>query len=326
MKIMIAPRYLIVRLLTTVVFVCPLQIHPQSSVSDDNLEQPNTAIQKAQNSVVSIQTHSKNGSKESTKVGSGFFYERHYIITRRSVVDGADSIAITLTDGRRGIARLVYCDHCTEVAVLEHSLDDVSPVSMGDSQRLPIGSPVTILGNSLGIFPSVTLGRLSKQRHDGYLEFDGIIPPGNCGGPIFDASGNLMGMMVGRMREKENASRIAGIALSSKILRTMLDRLPKESNAKTGWIGLSVVDLQDDRESAGVRVVDVVSEGPADRASISKGDTIVRFQGNPIRNADELAEQIKRSSPNSKVSLGLRSGNREWSSSIRVGFQQENRP
>jgi serine protease Do len=278
-----------------------------------------STVQKARNSVVSIKTVSRAGDSVGTRVGSGFLYLKHFIVTRKSVVTSDDSIEIALPDGRTGAAKLVYCDECNEIAVLEHALEDVTPVQMGETSHLLNGSHLTILGNSLGIFPSVTLGKFIAKRADGLIEIAGMIPPGNCGSPVLDGNGRLVGMIVGRFQDEREPSRVVGLAMPSETIQSFLNNSIKSPNTRTGWIGLSVVDLAGAKGRAGVRVVSVTPDGPAQRAEICIGDTIVRFQGDSVFSARELSIRVKETPPDSRVSFSVHRGNKETVRSVKIG-------
>jgi S1-C subfamily serine protease len=295
------------------------------------------AVRQAQNSVVSIQTVAATADSGCAVVGSGFLYGPHYIVTRLSVIVRTDSIEIALGDGRTAPARLLQYDEATEIAVLEHGLDCVVPVRMGQSSDLVGGNQLAILGNSLGIFPSVTLGRFIGRRSDGLLEIDGLIPAGNCGSPVLDAGGKLVGMIVGRFQDDRDQSRVMGVALPAESIQKTLTWVQRRP-ARSGWIGISVVDLATNKPAAGrtsadgpatrgtagggpiagVRVVGVVAGGPADKAEITVGDTIVRLMGKPVHSAWQMAEWVKTASPQSKVTFSIRKDGREWEKQVLV--------
>jgi serine protease DegQ len=281
------------------------------------------AVRQAQNSVVSIQTVAAAADSGCAVVGSGFLFGPHYVVTRLSVIIRTDSIEIAVGDGRTARARLLQVDEATDIAVLEHGLDRVVPVRMGQSSDLAGGNQLAILGNSLGIFPSVTLGRFIGRRSDGLLEIDGLIPAGNCGSPVLDAGGKLVGMIVGRFQDDRDPSRVMGVALPAESIQKALNWVQRRP-ARSGWIGISVVDLAAARVTpeggpiAGVRVVGVVAGGPADRAELAVGDTIVRLMGNPVHSAWQMAEWVKTASPQSKITFSIRKDGREWEKQVLV--------
>jgi serine protease DegQ len=335
-------------LMITAVFIAagslPAQTPPSASAQSGEIA---TAVRQAQNSVVSIQTFGATADTGLMCVGSGFLFDRRFIVTRQSVVDGMDSVEIALSDGRTSRAQLIQSDTGMEIAVLEHGLDGVVPIRMGQSANLSGGVQLAILGNSLGIFPSVTLGRFIGRRPDGLMEIDGTIPPGNCGSPVLDAGGRLVAMIVGRLQDPGNPSRITGLALPVEDVQKVLNRF-QHSLSSSGWIGISVVDLEAFSPSAqgltgegrasgknparrsaafgrrpglrmeGVRVVGVVAGGPADKAMIAVGDTIVRFMGNPVKSAWQVAEWVKATAPHNKITFSIRNGNSESDKSVTV--------
>jgi S1-C subfamily serine protease len=276
-------------------------------------EAQQSAVAAARNSVVSVETFSRAGGRGWIRVGSGFLYGTGIVITRNSVIQGADSIAVMLADGRTASVELAASDSLTQVAFLRHRIDGVRPLQFHSASSLPEGLPLTILGNSLGVFPSVTLSRFKRKTHDGFLEIDARIPPGNCGSPVLDASGGVVGMIIGTAHAEEDKTGPVGIALPSESIRRVLDRIT--SAEKGGWIGISVLDLPG---IDGLRVVDVVRGGPAEAASIGVGDTLIRVSGKGPGNALELADRIRKSAPDTKLNLTVRNNGVETVRTVKV--------
>lgn len=274
------------------------------------------AIDQTLNSVVTIHTFSREGTHRGTRVGSGFFYNDRFVFTRRSVVEGADSILILLSDGRSAPAELVYCDGVFEIAVLKHSLDRVTSIRYGDSQRLTPNTTLTILGNSLGVFPSVTLSRFIAHRKDGLLELEGLIPPGNCGSPVFSPGGTIVGMIVGNCCDSVHSGKNTVLAIPSERFLEVAKSIEKSISQK-GWIGVSVVNLEN--AEYGVRVVEVLEGSPAHKANIIIGDTLLSFEGKRIRNAQELARWVRAKSPHTIVSFLRRNRGEESLCKVEIG-------
>ena len=289
-----------------------------------NPQEKDTAsfIRKAQASVVSIQTFASKSKKGLCRVGSGFIYnEAGFVVTRQSVVNGGDSVVVTLTDGRQETAWVVYRDEDTEMALLKLPYDDIHPIPLGNASNLKAGSQITVLGNSLGVFPSVTLGTFIGRRADGLLDLGVMVPPGNSGSPVLDESGQLIGILAGRIMESENRQGMIakmGIALPVERIREIVDPALLSLSGKKGWIGISVVDLEDRDLGKGVRVVNLVSGGPADRAGICLGDTIIGFEGESVRYAHELAEWVQQSAPDREIQFIISTGGEEMVKSVKV--------
>lgn len=274
------------------------------------------AIGYTLHSVVTVQTFARDGEHSCTRVGSGFFYNDQFVFTRRSVVEGADSIVILLPDGRSVPTELVYSDEVSEIAVLKHSLDRVTPIRSGESQRLRPNTTLTILGNSLGVFPSVTLGRFIGHRKDGLLELEGLIPPGNCGSPVFSPSGTLVGMIIGNCCDSLGSKQSTVLAIPSERFLE-LARSVEKMCLKKGWIGVSVVNLENGEH--GVRVVEVVAGSPADKAHIMVGDTLLYFEGQRIPNAHKLAQWVRERQPLTTVTFIRKNRGEESFCKVEVG-------
>lgn len=278
------------------------------------------AIGQTLNSVVTIHTFITEGTHRLARVGSGFFYNDRFVFTRRSVIESADSIVILLPDGRFAPTELVYCDGVSEIAVLKHSLDRVAPIRYGESKRLTPNTTLAILGNSLGVFPSVTLGRFIGHRKDGLLELESLIPPGNCGSPVFSPSGTLVGMIVGNCCDTIKSKQNTVLAIPSERFSEVVRSIEK-MRSKKGWIGISVVNLENGED--GVRVVKVVKGSPADKANIRIGDTLFYFEGQRIHKAHELAQWVKERPPSTTVSFIRKNRGEKSVCTLEVGSSPE---
>ena len=300
--------------------ICP----PTNHFAIGYPQEKNTAsfIRKAQASVVSIQTFASKSKKGFCRVGSGFIYnEAGFVVTLQSVINGGDSIVVTLTDGRQETAWVVYQDKDTEMALLKLPYDDIHPIPLRKVSDLKTGSQITVLGNSLGVFPSVTLGTFIGKRADGLLDLNVMVPPGNSGSPVFDESGKLIGILAGRVLESEHRQGSMGkigIALPVERIREIVDPALHSLSGKKGWIGISVVDLEGRDSGKGVRVVNLVSGGPAGRAGICLGDTIIGFEGESVRYAHELADWVQQSAPDREIQFIISAGGKEITKSVHV--------
>jgi S1-C subfamily serine protease len=292
----------------------------KASIQTEQRSEMAELLKKAQASVVSIRTFALKDKRGRCRVGSGFVYDKHgFVVTRRSVIHGADSIIVTLADGRFSTAWVVHNDGNTEIALLKLTLGDLSSMAMGESAGLAVQSQLAVLGNSLGVFPSVTLGPYLGRNKDGMLRLGVVVPPGNCGGPVLDERGHIIGVLAGRVlkgKSREMEEERMGLALPIERVQEVVDDVLDHFKKGNGWVGISVVDLEGEK---GVKVVRVVPDGPAERAEICKLDTIIGFEGRPVSSARELAKWVGRVAPESRVVFTVRRGKEEVSRSVHVG-------
>ncbi len=278
-------------------------------------------LEKAQRSVVSIRSFYLKEHKVYSRIGTGFIWGKGIIVTRKNVVENTDSISVTLTDGRSIPAVRVGQDAKTDVVLLRIRCEDVPSLGEGRSNQLPLYASLTILGNSMGIFPSVTLGTYAGRRTDGLLEINCLVPPGNSGGPVLNASGELVGMVIGRVHREqggENREAISGIALPVEAVDDAAKRLLANAENGSGWIGVSVVDLEAPFAGRGVRVIRIVPDGPTHQAGISVGDTLVQLNGCAIPSAADVARKVRKTEPNSWVSFSVQKGKKFMLKQIKV--------
>jgi serine protease Do len=277
-------------------------------------------VHRAKVSVVSVHTFVEKGREGRWRVGSGFIYSRSgFIVTRCSVVSGADSVAVSFTNGRRLPAYIVYFDPRLQIALLRVPSEDLEPLSLTSSTRLHTKSMLTVLGNSLGVFPSVSLGTYMGRRRDGMLIIDILPSPGNCGGPVLNDFGQVVGIMVGRMiGSSDLLGEQLGLALPIERVRPALDEFIRQYDLNKGWVGLSVIGLGGVSEGRGVLVTQLVPGSPADQAGIIVGDTLIAFEGRPIEDPRVLAKWVKESPPDHKVVFTLRKGDMAITRLVRV--------
>jgi serine protease Do len=279
-------------------------------------------VKKARACVVSVQTFVSDQSKTWWRVGSGFIYDKDgFIVTRQSVVEGGDSIVVTLSDGRSGAAWMVLEDDITGIAVLKFPFDDLSSIALGDVSELTTRANLTVIGNSLGVFPSVSFGTYLGAREDGMLGLSILIPPGSIGSPVLDEKGRAVGILIGRVVESERNERDTkglGIALPIEAVKVVVDDVLKSLDTRRGWVGMSVEDIRDERFGRAVRVVELVPGGPTDCAEICVGDTIIAFEGQSILSAKELASRASQMRPNRDAVFTLLKEGKESSRTVRI--------
>ena len=258
--------------------------------------------------------------------GSGIIVsEDGYILTNQHVLESNSEIQVYLADNRVLPAKVVGLDRTTDLALLKVDANDLLPITWGNSDELDIGSPVWAVGSPFGLAGSVSFGILSGKhrldlnanpqyrgsreritsRYSDLMQSDVAVNPGNSGGPLVNAKGELIGINTAIVGE---SYRGVSFSIPSRIAREVLDQFLAHGRVRRGWIGVElameiVPDGEDTKPRVVVRVV--LPDSPADRAGIYPGDRITEFNGEIVNNVQELIDSIRTSPADETVSLKL---------------------
>lgn len=280
-------------------------------------------IQKVQSSVVSIQTYGRDDRDSWCRVGTGFvFHPNGFIVTYASVVAGGDSISVKFTDGRRKMALIAGEDEQSKIVLLKLNSESLTPLSVPRAYSLKTGTSLFFIGNSVGVFPSVTLATLMRKDQDGLMRLKAMVPPGNCGGPVFTSLGRLAGMVIGRLSGKKSTVEEIDrqcIFLPIQTVERSGNMLISEYRRREGWLGITAVDVPVEDDGTAVKVIGLVPGGPAHQARIFQGDTIVGLGGQPVTDVSTLAEKIKEFRPDQTVEIRIKRGDSLISKPVQLG-------
>jgi putative serine protease PepD len=286
-------------------------------VKSSTVENPDwTAVTSAvQESVVAIQVESQAGGAE----GSGVVLDSDgRILTNNHVVADASTVQVTLSDGRVYDADIVGTDPATDLAVVQLSdpPSDLKPAKFGDSSDVVVGEPVMALGNPLGLANTATTGIVSAldrpvaaSGEDGTdqvvtnaIQIDAAVNPGNSGGPLFNASGEVIGItssiatLSGGMQSGSSGSIGLGFAIPSNLATQIGDQLKADGTAEHAFLGVSLEDATataDGVTRRGAGVVEVTPDSPASDAGIQQGDVIVAIDGDPVNGSASLTAFVR---------------------------------
>jgi len=236
--------------------------------------------------------------------GSGFLFTPDgYIFTNSHVVHGAESITVTLSDGRRLSARLIGEDEHTDLAVIQLWAPNIVPVHMGDSSQLRPGQLVIAICNPLVFQSTVTAGIISALGRsmrtesgrliDNVIQTDAALNPGNSGGPLVNSRGEVIGVNTAIILPAQ------GICLSVPIntAKSVAVALMRDGHVSRGWIGIAAQNIPlktrlirfHNIDNAGaILVIGIEPGSPAAKAGLQEGDAIVRFNNQKINDVDAL--------------------------------------
>ena len=194
-----------------------------------------------------------NKREQVAGAGSGFIIDPSgIIVTNNHVVDHADKIVVSLTDGRQLPATVLGRDELTDIAVIKvHTNDALPSVPWGDSRKTEVGDWIMAAGNPFGLGGSVSVGIISAEGRDlgsgpfdNFLQLDAPINPGNSGGPVFNMDGAVIGVSS-VIVSPTGASVGIGFAIPSETVSRIVAQLLSKGSIERGWLGVSVEDRDD---------------------------------------------------------------------------------
>ncbi|MBN2415956.1 trypsin-like peptidase domain-containing protein [bacterium] len=266
-------------------------------------------ISSAKQSVVTITAYSREDDLRQVRVGTGFIYhESGFVISMRSVVKNSDEVIITLPDNTMVPGKVLDFQSRYGLVLIKIEGTDHVPLRHGRSSQLTRMSIMTVIGNSLGVFPSITLASFLGREQNGFIDLGAIIPPGNCGSPVLDQEGGLAGIIIGRVYGNPDSpvsQGKIGVAIPIELICREVDEMISYFNARRGWIGMTVSNIPG---SDYVRITDIIENGPSDQAGLAVGDTIIMYEGRGIRGASDLKEKVIRNAPGTTISFTLKKG------------------
>lgn len=271
------------------------------------------ASEKGSPSVVFIEVTQKGPasfrglpSRQSEQKGSGsgfIFTSNGYILTNSHVVTGANSIRVTLHDGRAFDAEVVGNDPHTDLAVIRIHADRLIPAQLGDSQKCKPGQLVVAIGNPYGFQTTVTAGVVSALGRslrtnsgrliDNVIQTDAALNPGNSGGPLVNSRGDVIGVNTAIILPAQGIC----FAIPINTAKFVAGLLIRDGKIKRGYLGVGgqdvkihsrLADYYQLSDPSGILVISIEPGSPADRAGIQQGDVLVEFEDKKIPSVDAL--------------------------------------
>jgi serine protease DegQ len=275
------------------------------------------------------------GPQRREGLGSGVIVsEQGYILTNHHVVESVDQIEVALADSRKVTARVVGTDPETDLAVLKVEIQKLPSITFARPEEpLRVGDVVLAIGNPFGVGQTVTLGivsglgrsHLGITTFENFIQTDAAIHPGNSGGALVDANGNLVGINTA-IYSQTGVSMGIGYAIPVSIARQVMEQIIEKGTVTRGWIGVGVQDIT--RELAeslklpvasGVLITQVERGGPAGKAGVQLGDVLLSVNDRRVADTSTMLNLIAGLPPGQQARLRLARDQAETEVSVTVG-------
>lgn len=249
-------------------------------------------------------------------IGSGVIIsEDGYIITNNHVIDGSDKIKVTLNDKRQFEAKVIGADPNTDIALLKIDAKDLQPIEYGNSDDVVLGEWVLAVGNPYNLTSTVTAGIISakarelggKMNLESFLQTDAAVNPGNSGGALVNAQGELIGINTAIQSPTGSYSGYS-FAVPVNVARKVVGDLKEYGKVQRAVIGIRMGELTPAaaeemkvKAQYGIYVGEVLKGGAAEKAGLKVGDVIQKINGYEVKTTPEFQEQLAKYAPGNTV-------------------------
>ena len=277
-------------------------------------------------------------AQKAQAVGTGFIVDpKGWIVTNFHVAGKADSITVTMTDGRKLPAKLVGGDEKTDLALLKVESDKPLPyVSFGDATKVRVGQAVMAVGNPFGLGGTVTTGIVSARGRDihsgpfdDYIQTDAAINRGNSGGPLFDMDGNVIGINTA-IYSPSGGSVGLGFAIPSSLAQPVIAQLETNGKVERGLLGVQIQPVTEELaqsmslgDEKGALVAQVTPDSAAMAAGVQAGDVIKSVDGKSVDTIKDLTRTISSLKPGTAAKIGLLRDGKEMTLTAKIGGDKD---
>src|SRR5437773_1799763 len=253
-------------------------------------------------------------------IGSGFIVDpAGVILTNDHVVREADEVRVHLQDGRTFTGRAIKKDPKTDLAVVRiEAVEPLPFLTLGDSDAVEIGDRVLAIGAPLGLTGTVISGIISAKSRDihmnmyeDFLQTDAAINPSNSGGPLLSLDGEVIGINSA-IESGTGGFQGIGLAISSNLVKTVMEQLLKEGAVRRGYLGVQVQRLEPQVAArlgldgkTGLVITKVTAGTPAAKAGLRDGDILTELAGQPVKDTRSLQRTVAGLAPGKRVELSV---------------------
>ena len=272
----------------------------------------------------SKRNQSRSRQEIESSLGSGVIFNQHgYILTNNHVIAGADEILVALKSGEVKKAKIIGTDPETDLAVLKIEGDELPTIILGKDTEARVGDVVLAIGNPFGVGQTVTSGIISATGRDmlgintfeNFIQTDAAINPGNSGGALINPYGELIGINTA-IFSRSGGSQGIGFAIPVSLAKNVMQQIIEHGHVIRGWLGVAIQSIDPQLAESleltstnGVIITNLIVNGPADKAKLTRGDVITKINGVEIKNVRHALNTISLSKPGDKLTIeGIREG------------------
>ena len=248
---------------------------------------------------------------KSSSLGSGFIISSDgYILTNAHVVSEADEVMVKLSDKREFKAKTIGFDKRTDVALIKIEATNLPKVTIGDPNALKVGQWVAAIGSPFGLENTMTAGIVSakgralpQENFVPFIQTDVAINPGNSGGPLFNLSGEVVGINS-QIYSRSGGSVGLSFSIPIDVAIDISNQLKASGKITRGWLGVAIQELTKEladsfgmKNTNGALIAGVEKNGPADKGGLQAGDVITKFDNKLIISSSDLPRAVGGSKP-----------------------------
>jgi serine protease Do len=250
------------------------------------------------------------------------------------VVDGADKITVKLSDGREFSGEVRGLDPKLDLALIKIEAGEDLPVaSLGESDGIRVGEWVMAIGNPFGLEQTVTVGIVSAKGrtigagpYDDFIQTDASINPGNSGGPLFNMKGEVVGINTAIIAGGQGI----GFAIPVNMAKQIIPQLRDDGHVTRGWLGVTVQAMNKEladsfglENTHGALVNEVVKDSPAADAGLKRGDVILAFDGQMIKELNDLPQLVAVTTVDKTVKVEIFRDDKKQEVKVKIGKLDE---
>ena len=290
---------------------------------------------RVRRSAAAIKDDADDGPGERRASGSGFLIDQSgTIVTNAHVIEGAESIQVRLSDGRRFTGTMLGKDSLTDLALIKIEPAGALPaLTLANSNRVRVGEFVMALGHPFGLEHSVSFGIVSRKGAPltvaapgfDFIQTDAAINPGNSGGPLVNMAGEVVG--VNSMAARNGS---IGFAIPANLVSMLVPQLASKGKVEWGWLGVSITEVSDEdvvrlklKETKGVLIRAVRPGDPADQGGIKADDVITAMDGTRLDGPRDLQRIVASSPVGKRIRVALLREGQPTEVEVTIGSRKE---